>query len=321
MKFYQARQARRGKPGYRMKIASLSSVIVGALKTHLAGVRRTGPASWSCASEAAPAGLTASLQSDWLVLEVRTDGRQREEPCGELLAWNACFAPPAKWVQLPGGGARLRAEVPLEPAERLPEAIEAACTALLEAAALSSGRDSYPPTAAQETDELNVTLDSALRENIRHLCEEWGWRFHRRPSGRTFIDLDAPGESYQAQLAAAPDGQGASLFVELVPALADLAPAGRIAVAAALLGCGGGIRGVRPVARGLEGGAAGLECTLSPRPDGRELGSALSCLSVACEACGRELSILQEEAIARQYLLIQGLNAPETREVVRASRD
>ena len=116
MKFYQARQARRGKPGYRMKIASLSSVIVGALKTHLAGVRRTGPASWSCASEAAPAGLTASLQSDWLVLEVRTDGRQREEPCGELLAWNACFAPPAKWVQLPGGGAGW-AEVPLEPAE------------------------------------------------------------------------------------------------------------------------------------------------------------------------------------------------------------
>jgi len=305
-----------------MKNASLSSVIVNGLETHLAGVRRIGPASWFCTSGSAPDALRVSLQGDWLIFEAQVDRPDLNEPGLELLAWNACLSPLVKWVRLPGGAAQLRAEVPLEPAERLWERMGSACTAIQEAAALSAGRSSFPPVPGPEADELDAALDSVLRETIRLRCEELGWRFHRRASGRTFIDLEVPGEFYQAQLGATPDGTGASLFVELVPAMEDLSPVSCSAVTTTLLLCGGEFLGARTVARGPEGsGAAGLESALSPHPDGRELESVFSCLSVACATCGREISALQETAVARQYLAVQGIDVAVMREMTRAAQD
>jgi hypothetical protein len=143
-------------------------------------------------------------------------------------------------------------------------------------------------------------------KDLLSLCQESGWPFVEREGERFMVTLEVSHGFYQAMVAATPDGLRVS---------ADLGEVGfpfppvQEAVARLLLGACGHLRLVRGVF--IEHGSAQItirfEVVLDETPSIAELTHALSALSLACESCGKETTVLVEnQEVAQLYLAQQG---------------
>lgn len=158
------------------------------------------------------------------------------------------------------------------------------------------------------------------RSEIVRLCAEAGWSCHERAGGRVAVPLDVSGQFCEAMLMAGEQGgvrieytldagerssvsaAASSLFLlranrvyrmarlamTYSPACARTADSGEVA---------GGLSGVRFV----------WDVVLPEHAGPADLNAALSALSVACRGTVRELQVLADDRVAREYLAIQGM--------------
>jgi hypothetical protein len=143
-------------------------------------------------------------------------------------------------------------------------------------------------------------------EDLLSLCQESGWPFVEREGERFMVTLEVSHGFFQATVTATPAGIGVT---------ADLgevrfpSPTSQEALARLLLGVCGHLR----LARGIltENASAQIrirfEVVLDETPSIAELTHALSALSLACECCGKEATVLVEnQEVAQLYLAQQG---------------
>ena len=126
-------------------------------------------------------------------------------------------------------------------------------------------------------------------------------------AGKITLPLEVPDAFYQASIEAG-SGDGVRFCVELADTDASASTTLR-AVSLLLLLTTGRVRLVRAACRNMEDRVVfGLEAWLASGFCLEEVVRALSALSIACAMCGREVGVLQDETIARQYLEWQNRN-------------
>jgi hypothetical protein len=120
------------------------------------------------------------------------------------------------------------------------------------------------------------------------------------------VPLEAPPGYYVAIVEARPPGRVVASTALGAPGV--LAPVSRQARALLLLGTTALTKGVRAAAETEDDGGAKerLEVAFDDVPDPARLHEALAALSVACRLCGEEVRVLEDEALAGEYLRIQG---------------
>ena len=118
------------------------------------------------------------------------------------------------------------------------------------------------------------------------------------------IELDVRRGFYQAAVEQRPAGAEISVEIASSDALTETS---RQALSLLLLGTGALVKLARPsIVQAGEQISIRFEVNFISTPTAAELAHAFSSLSVACAISGQEARVLQDEAIARDYLAILG---------------
>jgi len=143
-------------------------------------------------------------------------------------------------------------------------------------------------------------------KDVLSLCQESGWAFVEREGERFMVTLEVSHGFYQATVESTP--VGLQVTVDLGTVRFPFSTT-QEAVARLLLGACGHLR----LARGMFIEHDGAQITirfqvaLDETPSIAELTHALSALSLACESCGKEATVLVEnQEVAQLYLAQQG---------------
>jgi hypothetical protein len=148
----------------------------------------------------------------------------------------------------------------------------------------------------------------AVPERARELVAEVGWPVHERPDGRLAGTLPGVDGAWSAELAGEPGGLRASVEIASMRSAGD---ATRLALGEMLLAAGHVVRFARAgIEEDGESCAVRFETRLPPDATPPELRHALAALAAACGACAGEVRALQDEALAKEYLLLVRGNAP-----------
>jgi hypothetical protein len=137
---------------------------------------------------------------------------------------------------------------------------------------------------------------------------EAGWSVSEREDGRLVVPLEGRGAFVQAALEVGPSGD-VRASVDLMRC-AVLAPFSREAIASVLLAISGTARWARAVlSADGEATCAQLEVVIDSAFNGSGpvalIERALPCLESSVSLCRREVALLQNERLARAYLVIQ----------------
>jgi hypothetical protein len=140
-------------------------------------------------------------------------------------------------------------------------------------------------------------------DDLAQRCSDAGWTFTQRPDGELVVDLDVPDGFFQASVARH-GGAQTCVSVTLTSGVEFPAPECEAAFWVLLLRIGGAVRMARAVTQATGGGvAAGFEVRFASAPVAGELGHALSALSIACRAGGREAAVVATNPqLACEYL-------------------
>jgi hypothetical protein len=201
----------------------------------------------------------------------------------------------------------LAADIPLDDeAENVADWISLACDELLHASRELSQSDTLvvDDDGELETPEGNPA-DPDWVAGVKQLFEELNWPFTERDGGRLCASLDVSGGRSQAIVE--PAGfEGVHLACPL-PSVAGASASGQLAVSLFLLAACRVVRMVR-VAAAVSGETIHYcwETWLGDEPTARQLGQALSSLSIACRLTDREIPVLAEDSVARRYLAARG---------------
>ena len=243
----------------------------------------------------APHFVTAKIVGDWLVLEAESFHiGQETDAYWQALGRNASLAGLAKIVLSNDGRGQIRAELPLQDGVEISARIGEAFDGFADAWSATE----HPSAPAAPP------LGDAGPIDLKHLCAEAGWVFTERTGGKLVVELEVPGNYYQAVFL--PTGQGVRISCELAE-LDSVTEPGRFALAGLLLAASGHIRMAR-ASVSQNGGppVAQFEILFETAPSPFEISSALETLSVACSLCGEEIKSLQNPVIAERYLALRG---------------
>ena len=294
--------------------------IFESLRKCAPSAQRLGGGRWSFALvNGKSLGVNARAIEEWLLLEASLTDRIDPAQLWDLLRLNGTLEGPGKFALMPDNRSlRLLADIPLPGDEYVGDEPEGECDEhftqrLLEACAAMKAafrrfrgrKESDQPGSISSSDAGRQSEIGAVE--LRDRCADAGWPFIERAAGKLAFDLEAHGGFYQATVE--PHGRGARVWVELArwEALGD---SSRQALGALLLKTGARVKLARPsIEEGEALIAARLEVDFIGAPTPGELRHALSSLSVACMLCARETRVIQDEAIAREYLAI-GVAAP-----------
>lgn len=202
----------------------------------------------------------------------------------ELLARNAGRRGPARFVlaAAPGSGNRFAPELVVD----LPIANGVEPGGAVQARALEPEPGAGSADSAAAAPDWTALLDAS------------GWPVSSRRKDRITVELDAPGVSAQARLAAGDDG--ASLSVELARA-ERVSSTARRAMAHHVLILTGLVRMVRAITSEHRN-AVLLDVRLAVTASPPDLDLALSALSVGVRFAARELRALADDRLAALYL-------------------
>jgi hypothetical protein len=292
-------------------VAAWSERVHMALGKSADTVTRRGPGRWSLTLTNGEVLRTRAWASDeWLQLDAAIRGRRRRDQRDDEWPWtclmlNATLPGGAKYAIDSRGGLRIRAEVPLiSDAEDIDlcrrvadvcEALKAASTRLHGGAVAKQ----EPPAEVVRTNNGDAPVC-----DLRRLCEESGWAFTERAGERLAVELEVPDGFHQAIVEPRSDG------VRVVAQLGSYAlpsAVSRRAVGVMLLTLGAVLRMARPAGADRDGAVTTwLEASLPVCPIPAELAHALSAVSIGCEMCAREVDVLQDESVAKEFLTVRG---------------
>jgi len=239
------------------------------------------------------------LENDWLLVDSPAPGGSRAEAAWVLLERNRLLPGIARYVLPPGHGTpRVRAELPVDGSVDSTMWLREAWHAIAHQNVGRPGVDE-PVRSAEPGSEASHETSA---EDLLRLCGELGWSTRRQRDGQLAVDLASRRESGQVVITT----DGAHVRVAAMLGRTDgCTAASREAIALLLLLVSGLVRLVRAV-RLDEGssGAAGLAVVL-PAPVGVEaLEHARAAISVACDLCGPEAGLLQDDTTAVQFLRV-----------------
>jgi len=288
----------------------LQEQALAAIEKCAGPARQRGPGRWTaCLHNGHLIQVSAACDDDWLLLAARPQGRKdggRKDAADltGLLAWNARLPGGGRWAVAPGErAAHLRADIRLSSAIGLAGLVRDACDTFLAAARMAEGED-----VPQEN-----SADGATVQGNRHvgtadfgrLCSAAGWENRERSGGAVAVSLEAPAGFYQAIVEERSPGMVAASVA--MATREGLPVRCRQARALLLLQATAVVRMVRAAAEAGDGRTAErLEVAFMGIPAPAELQDALAALSVACRLCGEEARALEDEALAVEYLRIQG---------------
>lgn len=280
-------------------------------------ITRLGPTQWGFTLKNGELlNARAWLEEGWLHLAadagkagkttaVQTAGVSKD------LAWaclqrNGTLPGGVKYALDPEGRLQIRAELPLFGDQNETD-IRAHLTEICAGMQTASHRlpggpaKKRLPKVTKETDGDETSCD------LKALCEETGWPFTVRSSGKVVFTLDTHDGFYQATLERRSEGVHVTAGLG-TPTLAS--KDSRVAVAVLLLTLGGVVRMVRAAVEECDGPSAiRLEACLGRRPAGIELTHALAALSIGCRLSGREVEVLEDGEIAAEYLALRGMSS------------
>jgi hypothetical protein len=294
-----------------MSISSESFIqpdpVLAALNQAAGEIHKESPSRWSFATGPEETiRVTASVDQEWVVMDTplaACEGTQWLQPkrLWNLLHANAALTGGAKFAVAGNPRSiRLRAEIPVTDEIDLAGRIQNACVGFQEALRCLRCRKSGLSVDGPEP--LHPANPGPSDTRLQALCSEAGWACSGRPDGGVAVRLEVPDDYYQATVRT--DDRGSlCIWVELVsegPWPQDSWKA----VAVFLLQACGHLKTVRAAARHLDSGAttAGLQVVLDPSAGSEELGRAFSALSVACNLIGKEVKVLLEEVVGKEYL-------------------
>jgi hypothetical protein len=294
-----------------MSISSESFIqpdpVLAALNEAGGEIRREGPSRWSfAAGPEETIKVTASFDQDWVVMDtplVACEGTQWLQPkrLWNLLHANAALTGGAKFVVAGNPRSiRLRAEIHVTDEINLAGRIQNARVGFQEA--LRCFRCRKSGLLVDGPEPLHPANPEPSDTRLQALCAEAGWASSGRPDGGVAVRLEVPDGYYQATVRT--DGRGLlSMWVELASEGSWSEDCWK-ALAVFLLQACGHLKTVRAAARHLDSGAttAGLQVVLDPSAGSEELGRAFSALSVACNLIGKEVRVLREQVVGKQYL-------------------
>ena len=265
-----------------------------------------GPLSWSVALPANDARVHARLEAGWLLLDGPVPARAEQHSPWALLQANALLAGPGKFALGPGRRPRLRAEIPADDTSFLSARVRAVADDFAHGAQLLAGPGPTvaPASAGRPAPAPSTGGDAPApaAETLGALCESAGWTFIERSRERLMIALEVPDAFVQASVERVASG---TVCVSTELARFDaLTPLSRRALAYLLLHASGLVHMARAAARVHEGEGAsvGFEVRLELPLTPAELNHALLSLTAAARLCGREISALRGERLARTYL-------------------
>jgi hypothetical protein len=284
--------------------------IAMSLEKSEATITQTGRGRWELALvNGKSVSATAMLLDGWLSIDVPVSDLINHADLWKLLMLNASLVGLSKFVLMPDHrSVRLRCDISLEQDddEFATNLVTGSTTRVQEAcmdmkSALARFQDQKPGGSVK----LNPAFDNqevATPDHLRRVCEDVGWKFTERASGKYVVDLEAPGEFFQATVEQRSAGARVSAEVARLNAPAE---SSRHALAMLLLRAGALVRMARPAIEEDESQiGARFEVVFRELPRAFELAHALSSLSVACTLCGREAKAVQDEIIAKEYLTI-----------------
>jgi hypothetical protein len=270
---------------------------------------RVGQATWSFrVLPRSDARCLLTLQERWLIFEAPLPDLLRRAVADtshhwQLLQWNGRLSGGVKFALAPGKALpQLRAEVPLKCTSALKRWIPFVHQGFKQVFERTrKGRKIASRTGRlKPADSGEVTVNPDLRE----LCIKTGWNLAQRRSGEIFVELDVPGEFYQARVSKT----GTNIIRVSVPMITAqlLSHSSKKAMALLLLRACRDVRMARAsIGKDSQGSPktrfeAILPCPISVE----ELHESFSALSVACRLCGREARALKHDPIADAYLAL-----------------
>ena len=281
--------------------------VLGALSEAAGEVQQKGPGRWTF-----PAGpeealqVTARVDQEWILMDkplAVCEGGHSLQPkrLWKLLHANAALSGGAKFaVAGSPRSVRRRAEIRVMDEIDLPGRIRNACLGFQEA--LPRFYRKTTGRSLEGAEPLGAATHGDSDGHLQALCTEAGWACSVRPGGGVAVRLDVQEGFYQATVRS---GSGGSLDVWLELANEASWPSKSWkALGIFLLQACGHLKTVRAVARNLDSGAAtaGFQVFLDPPVGSEELGRAFTALSAACSLVGKEVKILREEVVGKEYL-------------------
>lgn len=269
-------------------------------------VSEVKPACWLLSSGNG-SGIRARvwLEDDWLLVDSPAPGGSRAEDAWVLLERNRLLPGIARYVLPPGHGTpRLRAELPVDGSVDSTMWLREVWHAIAHQSVGQPGVGE--PVRLAEPGSEGSHGTSA--EDLLRLCGELGWSTRRQRDGRLTVDLASRRESGQAAITT----DGACVRFASVLGRADgCTTASREAISLLLLLVSGLVRLVRAVALDEgSGGGAGLAVVLPAPVSVEALGHARAAISVACDLCGPEVRLLQDDSTAAQFLRLWAGSGP-----------
>jgi len=280
-------------------VTKTDAAVEAALRPHSPHLERIAAGRWLLSlSDSANGDAEARLEEGWLTLRLSLPDRDltawdalclntEMQGLGKIvISHNACTFEAAADIALTGLSDRA-----LE--QRLAEALADIAHADLHGAARPSVSPGGDPVEGPAVD-------------VAALIQESGWPMTIRPSGTAAVRLDVPGEFCQALVEQERRTGGVRLKADLGEA-ADLSAASREATALLMLTTSAVTRLARACAdRDAQSAPVGFEVAFSPPVTPTEMGHALAALSVASRMCRRELAVMRDESVARDYLAVHG---------------
>jgi hypothetical protein len=237
--------------------------------------------------------LEARLEDGWLLITERPEAAAppiAPEALWPVLVQNAAAPPGCKILLTPARSALFRSERWLGSDFDFAQRVAAVIQAFR--AAKAGPKAPLPPPAEEATPALE------------NLCTEAGWVATRRSSGRLTVTLPTSA-THQAAVAAL--GQGARVWLPVLDC-GSLPAGSRPAAAAIALQTSAALPLVRAAAEAEQSGIR-FEAVFGALPEAGELTMALGALSAAAEATGETFLALQDETLARDFLVIRGWSA------------
>jgi hypothetical protein len=280
--------------------------VLAALNEAAGEILQEGPSRWSfCAPSEETIKVTASLDQDWVFMDAPLavcEGARwlQSKRLWNLLLANAALTGGAKFVVAGRPPSiRLRAEIPVTDEIDLAGRIRHACLGFREA--LACFRRKKSGLSMDRPEPLSPANPGPSDAHLQALCTEAGWASSGRPDGGMAVRLEVPDGYYQATVRS-DDCGSLSIWTELVSEPWPEDPWKALGVF--LLQASGHLKTVRAAARYLDSGTttAGLQVLLNPSAGSDELGRAFSALSVACNLIGKEVRILRDEVVGKEYL-------------------
>ena len=278
-----------------------------ALNDAAGEIHQEGPCRWSF-----PAGpeenlrVTARIDQEWILMDGPVQACEdatgfEPERLWPLLHTNAALRGGAKFVIVGSPQSiRLRAEVPAMREVDLAGRIQNVCLGFQDA--LACLRCEKADRSLVEAEPLRAAAPADSDGHLQALCTEAGWACSGLPDGGVAVRMDVQEGFYQATVRSGDRGS-IDVWVELASQASWPSESWK-ALGIFLLQACGNLKTVRAAARNLDSGTAtaGFQVFLDPPAGSELLGRAFTALSVACSLVGKEVKILREEVVGKEYL-------------------